>query len=166
MTNKELLEQMGILESFVFTLLPSISDERYVKLTQALQQIKSLLEANNYQGENALEGKIQEPTDEERKRLLMVFTEMASAYSDKLEEERSDLYSELCPFDKKTIQKHLIANEMNQKELYGIRYKIYSLIINKLRGDRFIAHIQAHLKPGEKVICKICGKTVEEIENE
>ena len=27
----------------------------------------------------------------------------------------------------------------------------------------FIAHIQSHLKKGEKVICKICGKTAEEI---
>ena len=31
---------------------------------------------------------------------------------------------------------------------------------------RFIRHIQAHLKPGEEVICKICGKTVREIDAE
>jgi len=35
------------------------------------------------------------------------------------------------------------------------------------RGDNgFIAHIQAHLGAGEKVICKICGKTAEEIIHE
>lgn len=31
------------------------------------------------------------------------------------------------------------------------------------KGDKFIKHIQQHLMPGEKVICKICGKTVDEI---
>lgn len=31
-------------------------------------------------------------------------------------------------------------------------------------NDRaFIEHIQQHLKPGQEVICKICGKTAEEI---
>ena len=30
----------------------------------------------------------------------------------------------------------------------------------------FISHIQTHLKEGEKVICKICGKSAEEIINE
>lgn len=29
--------------------------------------------------------------------------------------------------------------------------------------DVFIRHIQSHLKNGENVICKICGKTAEEI---
>ena len=29
----------------------------------------------------------------------------------------------------------------------------------------FIKHIQAHLKPDEEVICKICGKTAKEIIN-
>jgi hypothetical protein len=39
---------------------------------------------------------------------------------------------------------------------------------NKISGgeDKFISHIQAHLKPGEEVICKICGKTAKEIINE
>ena len=27
----------------------------------------------------------------------------------------------------------------------------------------FIAHIQSHLKPGQEVVCKICGKTAKEI---
>jgi len=36
-------------------------------------------------------------------------------------------------------------------------------------GDRrekavmFVEHLQDHLKPGEKVICTICGKTIDEI---
>ena len=30
-------------------------------------------------------------------------------------------------------------------------------------GAAFVAHIQAHLKNGEFVICKICGKSVDEI---
>ncbi len=30
----------------------------------------------------------------------------------------------------------------------------------------FIRHIAAHLKPGQEVVCKICGKTAKEIINE
>jgi len=29
--------------------------------------------------------------------------------------------------------------------------------------DVFIAHIQSHLKPGQEVVCKICGRTAKEI---
>lgn len=29
--------------------------------------------------------------------------------------------------------------------------------------DKFIAHIQSHLKPGREVVCKICGRTAKEI---
>lgn len=29
--------------------------------------------------------------------------------------------------------------------------------------EKFVNHIQAHLEEGESVICKICGKTIEEI---
>ena len=32
-------------------------------------------------------------------------------------------------------------------------------------GARFVKHIQAHLAPGEQVVCKICGETVSEIAN-
>ena len=32
-----------------------------------------------------------------------------------------------------------------------------------MNDKQFIEHIQAHLKPGEVVICKICGKTIDEI---
>lgn len=30
-------------------------------------------------------------------------------------------------------------------------------------GIKFIEHIQAHLKPGQEVICKICGKSAKAI---
>ena len=30
-------------------------------------------------------------------------------------------------------------------------------------AEKFVEHIKSHLKPGEKVICKICNKSVEEI---
>ena len=33
----------------------------------------------------------------------------------------------------------------------------------ELDDEIFIKHIQSHLQEGQKVICKICGKTVEEI---
>jgi rubrerythrin len=40
-------------------------------------------------------------------------------------------------------------------------------IIARLRagevGVKFIEHIQAHLQPGQEVICKICRKSVEAI---
>lgn len=37
--------------------------------------------------------------------------------------------------------------------------------LERMRNDdgSFIAHIQSHLKPGQEVICKICGKTAKEI---
>lgn len=30
-------------------------------------------------------------------------------------------------------------------------------------GDKFVKHIRSHLAPGQDVVCKICGLTVEEI---
>ena len=32
-----------------------------------------------------------------------------------------------------------------------------------IQGMEFVKHIKAHLKDGQEVICKICGKTVEQI---
>ena len=32
--------------------------------------------------------------------------------------------------------------------------------------EKFVTHIQSHLKQGEEVICKICNKTAKEICNE
>jgi len=38
-----------------------------------------------------------------------------------------------------------------------------SVQIDLTRSDRFVRHIQQHLLPGEKVMCKICNKTIDEI---
>ena len=35
--------------------------------------------------------------------------------------------------------------------------------IDITKADHFVQHIQRHLMAGEKVICKICGKTIDEI---
>lgn len=35
--------------------------------------------------------------------------------------------------------------------------------IFKSEGDLFVEHIKKHLEPGESVICKICGKSIDEI---
>ena len=38
---------------------------------------------------------------------------------------------------------------------------------DKLNSDtKFIKHIQSHLREGQEVVCKICGKTAKEILNE
>ena len=40
-------------------------------------------------------------------------------------------------------------------------------LVQQLRKDNiFINHIQEHLKKGQKVVCKICGKTAKEIVDE
>jgi len=44
--------------------------------------------------------------------------------------------------------------------------KIIEEIIERNKPLWFINHIQAHLKPEDKVICKICGKSVDEIAEE
>lgn len=38
--------------------------------------------------------------------------------------------------------------------------------IDTEKALRFVEHIQEHLKPSEKVICTICGKTIDEIYEE
>ena len=38
-----------------------------------------------------------------------------------------------------------------------------SVQIDITKSDRFVQHIQQHLEPGEKVICKICGKAIDEV---
>ena len=38
-----------------------------------------------------------------------------------------------------------------------------SAAIDLTKSDRFVAHIQAHLTRGDKVICKICNKTIDDI---
>lgn len=34
---------------------------------------------------------------------------------------------------------------------------------NPTRAQRFVRHIAGHLQTGDKVVCKICGKSIEEI---
>jgi hypothetical protein len=34
---------------------------------------------------------------------------------------------------------------------------------NPTRAQRFVRHIAGHLQAGDKVVCKICGKTMDEI---
>jgi len=36
---------------------------------------------------------------------------------------------------------------------------------NLTHGDLFVKHIKSHLKDNQQVICKICGKSVDEIAN-
>lgn len=38
-----------------------------------------------------------------------------------------------------------------------------SVQIDLTKSDLFVAHIQRHLLPGDKVICKICNKSIDEI---
>ena len=45
--------------------------------------------------------------------------------------------------------------------------QIVDNLMKQINADTvFIQHIQSHLLEGEKVICKICGKSAEEIINE
>ena len=34
------------------------------------------------------------------------------------------------------------------------------------RYEKFVQHIESHLGPGQVVICKICGKSVDEIDHD
>lgn len=38
--------------------------------------------------------------------------------------------------------------------------------VHQRRGEEFINHIKQHLKDGEDVICKCCGKSVEQVQNQ
>lgn len=57
------------------------------------------------------------------------------------------------------LQIGTVFNEANADMVVGILNR--SEILGA--DDKFIRHIQAHLKPGEEVICKICGKSAAEI---
>jgi len=37
---------------------------------------------------------------------------------------------------------------------------------NEIKAVWFVSHIKAHLKNNQEVICKICGKSIEEIARE
>jgi hypothetical protein len=54
-----------------------------------------------------------------------------------------------------------VWNEKDDEALANLQARL-----SEPPDHKFIRHIQAHLKPGEEVICKICGKTVKEIDNE
>ena len=47
--------------------------------------------------------------------------------------------------------------------LHGIKIKSQP---EQVDDTKFIDHIKSHLKEGQEVICKICGKTAKEILNE
>ena len=49
------------------------------------------------------------------------------------------------------------------QEITLLKEQIKELKQRELDDEIFIKHIQSHLQEGQKVICKICGKTVEEI---
>ena len=56
-------------------------------------------------------------------------------------------------------------------EFYPCKPDIFEMTYEQADCERtpdnlFIAHIKNHLKPDEKVICKICGKTADEITKE
>lgn len=56
------------------------------------------------------------------------------------------------------------AIEEQSKIIDDLRLKIAGLYgYADIQGMEFVKHIKAHLKKDEEVICKICGKTVEEI---
>jgi len=49
-------------------------------------------------------------------------------------------------------------------EVHGLRLKLAGLYgYADIQGMEFVKHIKAHLSKDEEVICKICGKTVEQI---
>ena len=54
-------------------------------------------------------------------------------------------------------------NISNIKITYLLQNEIDNLRTKLRKDDKFIKHIQSHLKDGEEVICKICGKTAKKI---
>lgn len=65
----------------------------------------------------------------------------------------------------KSLQESIDALEGLTLENQGLMRINNALATKKTRGEAFIVHIENHLKQGDKVICKICGKTVDEIYN-
>ena len=75
---------------------------------------------------------------------------------------------------KESVVKLQTSGSFNLKENIWVEDGIEHLRVDRVKkfikllkeGDNtFIQHIQNHLKEDEKVICKICGKTAEEITN-
>jgi len=46
---------------------------------------------------------------------------------------------------------------------FATRGEVFKSYKTKSDADIFVAHIKQHLQPGQKVICKICNKTIDEI---
>lgn len=68
--------------------------------------------------------------------------------------------AEWARFSKKDLIKFLGHKEVAIGRLFQ---SINRLDAELCKSRKFVEHIQAHLAPGEKVICKICGKTAKEI---
>ena len=65
----------------------------------------------------------------------------------------------LCK-DNETLKEDILTSQLSAP------LKAWNNIINELqKDDTFISHIETHLKAGEEVICKICGRTAKEIIN-
>ena len=69
-----------------------------------------------------------------------------------------------------TADRVIVERNWFQRMLYPICFatctevmKSSQLKIKIESAEKFINHIKSHLNPGENVVCKICGKSVEEI---
>lgn len=152
MTNKELLIRFDeCMKEIRAKAKKYFADYIWQERLEALNKARELLES-------------QEPTDEERKekreQLVNHLVYMDSPPNEG--EAYQWLGSYILKWGKDEIPK-VGVRELTEEEL--------SLILSSgkqkvSRDDRFISHVQAHLKEGEKVICKICGKTASEIIDE
>ena len=64
-----------------------------------------------------------------------------------------------------TCDKFETENEEEKALVQQLR-KNYLKLLAERKDNIFINHIQEHLKKGQKVVCKICGKTAKEIVDE
>jgi hypothetical protein len=62
-----------------------------------------------------------------------------------------------------SLQENIDTLEGLSLENQGLMRINNALATKKTRGEAFVAHIEGHLQEGDKVICKICGKSVDEI---
>jgi len=63
-----------------------------------------------------------------KEELKGIFHEMVDSYRKDLEKERDWLQSEACGYKLATVEKHLLANDKNQKESIEVENRIASLI--------------------------------------
>ena len=71
-------------------------------------------------------------------------------------------------FDRPSITEYtnLISEKNLQFALAEKWKKDRDRLLAESKDDIFIKHIQKHLKEGQEVICKICGKTAKEIQKQ